>query len=103
MLGAILGILWVVGLSTGATFWLAWMIALAALACFGTTSPVPEQRAGVIAAPNLGLVAAGLAACWIIGLLTSATGWLVWCCFAGALAALSVALGAGLTAVFDLF
>lgn len=102
-LGTAFGVVWIVGLSTGASFWLTWMMALLALACFGTTSLVPERRAGVIAALNLGFVAAALAACWLIGLVTSATGWLVWCCFAGGLATISAALGAGLTAVFDLF
>ncbi len=101
-LGTALGVVWVVALGTGATSWLTWMIALAALACFGTVALVPERRAGIIAAMNLGFVAAGLSACWVIGLVTSATVWLLWCCFGGALLILPAALGTGLAAGFDL-
>ncbi len=101
-LGTALGVVWVVALTTGASLWLTWLMALAALACFGTVSLVPERRAGIIAALNLGFVAAGLTACWIVGLATSATTWLLWCCFGAALVTLLAALGAGLTAVFDL-
>jgi len=101
-LGTALGVLWVVALGTGATLWVTWVVALAALACFGTIALVPERRAGLVAALNLGFVAAVLAACWIVGLATSATTWLVWCCFAVAPLVLLAALGAGLAAAFDL-
>ena len=101
-LGTALGVVWVVALGTGATLWLTWMIALAALACFGAVALVPERRAGIIAALNLGFVAAGLSACWVIGVVTSATVWLLWSCFGGALLVLPAALGTALAALFDI-
>lgn len=101
-LGAGLAGAWAIALATDATFWITWMTALASLACFGTIALVPARRAGFIAAGNLSFVAIGLAACWVLGLLTSATSWLVWCCFAGAALAVTAAVGSALAAVFDL-
>lgn len=99
--GTGLAVVWVVAVSTGATMWLTWMAALAALACFGTVSLVPERRAGLIAAGTLAVVAAGLATCWIVGLATSATTWVLWCCLAGAVLTLAAALTTAFVALFD--
>jgi hypothetical protein len=101
-LGLGLGVLWVVGLGTGATNWLSWFMALAGLACWGTVALVPERRAGIVAAGNLAFVAAGLVALWIVALATSSTPWLVWCCFGAAGLVLLAAVATALAAVFDL-
>ncbi len=101
-LGTALTAVWVVAVSTGATMWLTWMAALAALACFGTVSLVPERRAGLIAAGNLAFVAAVLAACWIVGLATSSTAWVLWLCFAAAIVTWFAALLTAFVAVCDL-
>ncbi|HXJ22530.1 MAG TPA: hypothetical protein VMT03_20095 [Polyangia bacterium] len=103
LLGTAMGVIWVVALAKGATSWLAWLVCLAALACFGTISLVPERRSGFMAAGNLALTAAGLAACWVVGLLTSATTWLVWLCFVSAGLVLVSALATALAAAFDRF
>lgn len=100
-LGTGLAVVWVVAVSTGATMWLTWMTALGALACFGTVSLVPERRAGLIAAGNLAVVAVGMTTCWIVGLATSATNWLLWCCLGGAALTSAAALTTAFVALFD--
>ncbi len=100
-LGAALGLVWVVALATGATMWLAWITCLAALACFGSVALVPERRSGFLAGGNLALAAGMLGACWIVGLLTCATGWLVWFAFGGAAVVLVGSVAITLAAVFD--
>lgn len=102
-LGVALGIVWVIALSTGATFWLTWMVALAALTCLGTAALASERGTGLLAAGNLGFIGVMLAACWIVGLLlTSTTRWLTWSCFAAALVMLTAAFVAGLDAATEL-
>ena len=100
-LGTGLAVVWVAAISTGATTWLTWMAALAALACFGTVSLVPERRAGLIAAANLGFVAVVLATCWIVGMATSSTTWLLWSCFAATTLTWSAALLTAFLALYD--
>ncbi|HVV17271.1 MAG TPA: hypothetical protein VHH90_08720 [Polyangia bacterium] len=101
--GVVLGVLWIVGLAARASFWLTWMTALAALACFGTVALVPERRAGFVAAGNLAFVALGLGACWIVSLATGGTAWLAWSCLALAGLVLVGAVGAALAAALDHF
>lgn len=100
-LGAALGVVWAVAISTGATIWLAWITCLAALACFGTVALVPERRSGFLAGGNLALAAGVLGVSWIVGLVTCATAWLVWLSFGGAAVVLVGAVITTLAAVFD--
>ncbi|HEX6837012.1 MAG TPA: hypothetical protein VF334_10595, partial [Polyangia bacterium] len=78
-------LLWLVGVTDGATVWMTWLNGIAAVL---TLSLVPITRAdsgpiGAAAGPTL--IGGGLIVMFIVGLVTHASGWLTW--FTGAFGA----------------
>ena len=92
ILGIGLIVLWIVGLSAGATLWLSWLDGIAGLVAIllGITA-VSAARAG---AAGWGLMALGLFVLWIIGLAAHGPLWLAWWTFAFACAFVVLAAAA---------
>jgi hypothetical protein len=78
-LGILLGVLWLVGLSQGATPWLVWWDLVAAVITI-VLAVTLVRSVGQFS--NLdGAVGVGLLVLWIIALNARATTWLVWSTF----------------------
>ncbi len=81
-LGVGLILLWIVGLAVGATEWMTWLDGIAGLLLFLNAAQVGEGSGWLRSSAGPGLVGAGLAAMWIVGLATHADAWLSWWTFA---------------------
>jgi hypothetical protein len=86
--------LWLAALTNGAPVWQTWLQAIAALLALATAGVIPEGRwAGLVGGGCLALLGAGVGLVWLIGLVTGAPRWLVWCDLGLALMVLAVAVG----------
>jgi hypothetical protein len=94
LLGLGLGVLWIVGLSYGATSWLVWLDFAAAIASLATVL-APDSAPWVLRGGPFA-IAAALFVLWAVGLAGGATPWLAWWTFGFAMAFLL--LGAWATA-----
>jgi hypothetical protein len=79
-LGVALAVLFIVGLSSGASPWLVWLDLVCAIASL-LVAFVPDSQIGVLTASPY-VISAGLIMLWIVGLATMATPWLAWWTFA---------------------
>lgn len=77
-LGISMLLIWVVGLVDEATTWIVWLDGVAAVLTF-LLVPVTRDHVGPIGVsvgPNL--IGLGLLALFVVGLVTSASAWIVW-------------------------
>jgi hypothetical protein len=86
--------LWLAALIHAAPVWQAWLQAIAALLALATAGVIPEGRwAGLVGGACLAMLGAGVGLLWLVGLVTGAPRWLVWCDLGLALVLLAVAVG----------
>ena len=78
-------LLWVVGVTDGATPWMTWLDGVAAVLTL-LLVPVTRPSIGPVGAAVVpSLIGSGLVAMFVVGLATHASGWLTW--FTGAFGA----------------
>ncbi len=80
VLAIALGILWIAGLSAGASGWLVWLDFVGALWALG--AGIAPDRRGTLSNGSAFAIGVGLLVLWIIGLGVHATIWMAWWTFA---------------------
>jgi hypothetical protein len=93
-LGVGLVVLWLVGLTQGATPWLTWCNLLVAIGSFAYAG-IPTLRTRGFGLGGPAFLAIALFVLWMIGLGTGAVGWLCWWTFGFACAYLGIGFLAG--------
>lgn len=96
VIGLFLLVVWIFGLRFHSQTWLTWLDGAGALLAFAIAGAAGRAESAAGRSSMAAVLAIGLFALWIIGLITRADSWLVWCTFAGACASALFAFGGGM-------
>jgi hypothetical protein len=89
--GLALLLLWLVGLVDHATWWMAWLDGITALAAIGLAALVTKDSGPITTAIGPALLGTALLALFIVGIATRSSAWIVWFNLAYAVGLLSFA------------